>query len=714
MMGTRERKAMPWGAGLDRASGAIVVREDQFSDLRNVYLTNGRAELRKGLARALVTADGSDLLGVWPIRAQGLAGAVTYNTADRKVKLWAIDSTGTVANYITTLWTLNALATLPPSVIAADSYDKLVIAHDEPILGLREETYVFAPADGTVEPLLADFARTGTPVAVRFRGVARHLNYLVGWGYGTSAEEDRPETLRISEAGEPTNFKPEHYFLVGAQGDPIVGVGYCGGALAIMKIADSAKLIGYDRATFGIRPLDPAYGMLGSRLHASVNDEFYFWSLTGPRYSTGDASNDLGSPLALEGVSPDVIEGTTPKDKGFAYFDATNREVVFVFGQWAYVLHLRDGAKKWSYRTFGHPLVSAGSLYLGGSIILAITAHPEPGAVAFADATYVGADTLPKLTVPWTIVGGAVTTERCEVWMKSHRTGSTWSRRGSYLATDLTATVPVEDFWQTYDIALRFVQSGYAALAYSDTYNPGGWPGVSQATHDTGGEVVSWLSEGFVRFDISDIGFVMDAKGPGDPGGGNALMDITFTVEISADAGATWTALTSGLNLLESSAVAVGNALALTTQRFRIKANGPVGSSAWYETPDMLVAPENTGFLVVGPTDIPGGPNTGADTHALTWGSPPDINGFPQPDGPFDIRARHRDRPDSGGVLVGAYSAIQVVAEGVHATTAAAPGYDPSTGVGRRYEAQIRVNRFHAPTGMTDVSPWFLGVIDEA
>lgn len=713
-MGTRERKPLPWGQGIDRASGAMVVNEQQFSDLRNVYLTNGRAELRKGMARALLVDDGDDLLGVWPIRAQGLAGALVYKSADRTVSLYVIDSTGETANFVAVIWTLDALATLPPSVVAADSYDKLVIAHDEPLFGLRQPTYVYSPADGTVLPLEADFARTGSMTPVRFRGVARHLNYLVGWGYGTSEAEDRGETLRISEAGDPTTFQPEHYFLVGAQGDPIVGCGFCGGALAVMKIADSYKLVGYDRATFGIRPLDPARGMLASRLHVSVDQEFHFWSLVGPCSSMGDGSNDLAAPLALDGPAPDLIEGNTPKDKGFAYYDPTNREVVYVFGQWGYVLHLRDQQRKWSYRVFGRPLVSAGSVYLGGSIILDITAHPEIGVITYVDPTYVGTDTKPKLHITWANVGGPVTTERCEVWVKSHRAGATWSRRGTFAATALQGTVAVDDFWQTHDVALRLTQSGYAASDYSNTLDPSTWPAVSQDSFDTGGEVIAWLSEGWRRFDTDSVGFVMDPKAPGAPGGGNALLDITFTVERSDDDGASWDPQSDSLNILESSDVVLDDTLALTTFKFRIKAVGPVGSSAWYETMNMVLAPEPPSNVVAGVTDTPGGPNDGPDTHHVTWGAPAPVNGHVVADGPFEIRARHIDKPSSGGVLTGAYSAIQVQPAGVHATDAAAPGYDPSTGVGRRYEVQVRVSRIFGPTGDVDSSPWVMAFSDEA
>jgi len=713
-MGARERKPLPWGEGIDRASGAMVVDELEFADLRNVYLSNGRAELRKGNARALLFPAGDDVLGVWPIRAQGLSGAVVYKASDLTVSLYAIDASGTVASFVTVLWTMDGLGTLPPSVVAADSYDKLIIAHDEPLFGLRQPTYVFSPSDGTALPLMADFARTGTPAPVRFRGVARHLNYLVGWGYGTSEAEDRGETLRISEAGDPTTFQPEHYFLVGAQGDPIIGCGPCGGVLAVMKTADSYKLIGYDRATFGIRPLDPEFGLLASRLHASVNDEFHFWSLTGPRMSQGEGSVDMASPLNLDGPAPDIIETNTPKDKGFAYLDTTNREIDFVFGQWAYVLHLRDGKRRWSYRELARPLVSAGKMVLGGTISLDITAHAEPDTITYLDPTYVGTDIKPKLVVTWTIVGGTVTTERCEVWAKSFGTGGSWSRRGSFAASALTGTVAVEDFWQTHMIALRLTQSGVAAPPYSNTANPAGWPPEAQTNADTGGEIVDWRPAIWYRFDGTHQGYKPIFKGPGANAAawnalvahapvGSAATELNYVTEKSLDGSTGWTAVDSSASAW--ALLSLPNSDSLTLYYFRVRVEGPLGDSAWFIMDPVIVAPEAPENVQIGVTDNPGGPNTDLDTHHITWARPAVVDGQqPPPDNyllvypAYEVRARHRDT--SGGVNFGAYGATLQFAGNGFATDYGVPGYNPSIGVGRTAEAQVR------SVQGADVSPW--------
>jgi hypothetical protein len=74
---TYQKKAMPLGSGLDRVSGGTVVNPEDMNDLRNVHLVGGRTEFRYGLTRMLLfPAPYTDLLGVYLVRAQGLAAAV--------------------------------------------------------------------------------------------------------------------------------------------------------------------------------------------------------------------------------------------------------------------------------------------------------------------------------------------------------------------------------------------------------------------------------------------------------------------------------------------------------------------------------------------------------------------------------------------------------------------------------------------------------------
>lgn len=709
-MAERQRLPLPYGGGLDRATGAMSAQPQSFNDLRNVHLSNGRTELRRGLARALVLpAPWTDLLGVYLVRAQGLAGAIGYNAATREVGLFAVDSSGTDYAFIATLWTIPAGATSPPRISATDQYDRLIIAHDEPVYPLRQATMVYSAIEATVSPLMLDLGRTGTPEDVKFRGVAKHLAYLLGWGYGTNQPDqgDRGEVLRISLPGEPTNFVPEHYFIVGTQGDPIIGGGPCAGGFALMKVARAHILVGTGRANFGVDKLDPAYGMASSRLHAEVNGEMHFWSLSGPRSTNGGPSEDLSFPLKLDGDVPDPIADDTLTENGFAYYDATAGEVVFVFGRWAYVLHLKDGVRRWSYRPFAVPLVNAGLLYIGGNEGLAnITAHLEPGAVSYIEPTYAPGDGAPKVTIPWNIIGDLEGTEKGEVWMRSSVPGSAWRRRFAGSPVAGTTTVTVDGFWTTYEIALRLTAGAFPATGY-ESADPTNWPAVSRTTITTGGEIATLTLGKWQRFDTTTQGYdVLTLDGPGLEAPAD-LVGLSYRAEKTQDNGVTWLPVASGLTRdMAMLACVFANSDSLLARDFRLRPEGPDGAGAWAYMGSRIVAPEPPAVVTPGGNSSDGA-NDHNDFHEWTWLAPNAVAGEVPADGPYQYRGRHTDGPS----FLGPYGLVVDVAAGVHTTPALSPpvyagdyqvpGVDPSTSGSRSAELEVRVK-----LASGDVSPW--------
>lgn len=369
----RQKLILPFGGGVDRKTGLTVVDPDAMADVRNAHLSRGQMELRRGIARRVLIEWGDDVLGIFSIRADGLAAVVVFEVASREVRLYVVDGALNV-DLIDTLWTLPAAASV--RVSAAESYSIIAFAHDEPEFGLRQATRIFDAEQQTIVDLTSDLDRSTVAETVRFQQVYSYLNYLMGTGYGTGADEDRPEVLRISKPGEPTVFVPEHYFLVGLQGEPIVGCGRSGDIFEVSKPSKSYKLIGYDHQTFGVRPLDENYGQLSSRLGVTVVNERFRWALDGPRVSQGGVSADVEPPLDLDGPAPDDA-APYPRpfpydddlDDAFAFYDSVRGEVWFVFGWWAYILHLKDGpaARRWSYRTFDTYLLCAGLVYEGGA-----------------------------------------------------------------------------------------------------------------------------------------------------------------------------------------------------------------------------------------------------------------------------------------------------------------------------------------------------------
>lgn len=709
-MGARERKPLPFGMGLDRASGTMVVDPTVFNDIRNVHLNHGRTEIRKGLLRSLILpAPWTDLLGVYLIRAQGLAAAIAWDSVAKKVGVFAVDASGVNFVFVDYLWTI-ATATQPPRISATDQYDQLVIAHDEPVYPQRQVTMVYNAVEATIGPLTLDLGRTGSPEGVKFRGVTKHLAYVVGWGYGTNQPDqgDRGEVLRISKPGEPTTFEPEHYFLVGTQGDPIIGAGAVGGRLAVQKVASSFVLNGADRLSFGIERLDPKYGLASGRLGVPVNEEWFFWSLSGPRSTVGGASSDLGLPLEVAGVVPDALASATAQENGFAFYNETEREVVFVFGQWAYVLHLKDGDRRWSYRQYAIPLVNAGSLYVGGTLSTSsIASFPQVNFGFYIEPSYAPGDGDPKITVGWANVGPALTgVEMAEVWVQPQVVGGIWRRKAYVNAGALTATFKLDGFWTEYRIAVRYTAGGFAGPGYASA-DPWTWPGLSRDTRVAAGQISAWTVGKWKRYSSISQGYdALTFVGPGINASGTTVQPLTYEVQVQYNGGG-YVAFASGVALADVPAVLrFLNSDSLKVIDVRMRPVGPWGPGIFFNLPGPhTIGPEAPSSATCGPYFIRT-PNNNDDQHNTnTWTAPNTIGPDTPADGPYEFKMRHTSNPSPPG----AFGTLSSVGAGVHTFSGyIVPLVDPSTGGVRVAEFYVRVN-----VGSGDVSPFILATLFE-
>lgn len=360
---------MNFGQGLDRESGSMVVEPSTFEDLRNVHLGAGKAEIRQGNKNVIAPAGVDAVIGFRAIRSQNVTVVLTLTNATRLVELWIMANDGSTITKIGTLWTL-PVGFAYPKVSMADSYDLMFIAHDEATYANRQVTRYFDPVAVTLNDLTADFDRNGAAVAIKFRGVVTHLAYIFGWGYGSevAGQGDRPEIVRCSLPQQPTVFLPEHYFLAGQRNEPVLACSPTGDTLAVRKAQESYEISGYDRATFGIKPLDTLHGAIAGRLSITVAGQNYFWSLDGPRVSDGGISVDLALPLAVKEAAVSNKATALAATEGFAFYHAVRREVWFVFAQWAYVLNRKDpNNPQWSYNEFDQDL-NAGALVYQGQI----------------------------------------------------------------------------------------------------------------------------------------------------------------------------------------------------------------------------------------------------------------------------------------------------------------------------------------------------------
>jgi len=564
-VGVRPKVPIPFGSGLDRVSGSMVVQATNCSDLRNVHLLPGKIEMRKGLQRQLSLAGETHILGIFTIRSSGVGALIAYSSSTYKVRLWQVTGAGDSATYIGELWSLASTDAIP-RVSAADSNDKLIIAHDEQIIGRRQVTKVYDLAAGTIASLTGDLDRDGSANDIKFRKVKRWLKYIVGSGYGTDSDEDRPEIVRISKPGIPDDFEPEHWFLAGQRGDQVVELATAGDALVIRKESESYRIVGTSPLNFGILPLDELYGQAGALLSVTVGGVNYFWSLEGPRLTDGGRSVDLSLPLDLAGPDPDSDAADPDLANGFACYLPDRKDVLFVFGKWAYVLHLRDEQPRWSYREFTSAMRAAGILYEGSLVM------PD----AYSEIASVGSITPTGFTVTANILGTLFGGEIMELWIKPESTG-TWALYGTVAVTGATAAIAATGRLQgmRHTVAVRVKLNGLTKASYVSS-DPALWPAAArQANVDTtfvtpvlGGTFPAIAAGGWLRTSGTQeyMDFLFDSTCPGSD-----HPHVTYVVEYDSTGGGAWVALTVTQDLALRRARADVNTLGEATKSFRMR-----------------------------------------------------------------------------------------------------------------------------------------------
>jgi len=481
--GERPRLFLPFGDGLERARGVMVTEPTKFEDLRNVILWAGKAEVRKGYERSTIIIDDSSVNmemcnALGPLRAESAALGCGYNSGNREVHVNLMSILGSGASHLASanpngeLFTLAGGATFePPVVHMADTYNKSFFAHDEPLISARAQTAYYDPdASPQIQFLTADLDGLGVN-PVYFRGVMRYLSYIVGWGFGSDSQADRPDVVRVSIAGQPLDFDRRHWFFAGQRNEPVMVCREAGNVLLVLKETETHEIFGYSPRTFGIRPADKLFGVVGSRLATTVSGTCFFWSVQGPRMSSGGSSVDLAMPLDIGGPDPATLVAESDPEEAFADYDAVNRVVVFVWGRRVYALSLREPSRpRWSYYELGagaEPFCSAQfySTTATGGGGTAPTGWPRVGGAAIGPPAPVMGDL--TMDIEWynNLANGS---EVVEIWLKDVDGLNTWAKVAQP-AVDLSAGGP--NFEQTYqftglkplhehEIALRYKAGG--------------------------------------------------------------------------------------------------------------------------------------------------------------------------------------------------------------------------------------------------------------
>lgn len=485
-MPNRPTLRLNFGAGLDRTTGIFQRAPGTFVDLRNLLLKEGKAEARRGLTEQVaLTMHGStnpatDLVLVEAYRAAlrnvVLAHELGGGTTNLEVFLTATN--GLNPTYQQT-WTSPATPDpQPPIVFGAEVYTRFFLAHSEEDITKRRKT-VYLTTGGALTALQGDLDGTGAK-DIKFRGVRRYLNYLIGWGFGNDGDKDRPEIVRISDPEDPTLFHKEHLIYCGPRSESVLTCEPTRSRILVLKEREAYEITGYDRATFGVRQVDPTYGVAGARLAQVVGDRVYSWTLEGPRIFEQGASEDLGLPLDLAGPDPATLAASGEAHLGFSTYLQTERVLAWLFPDRAagktraYLLSIRDPDQpRWSYAEFQRALWCAGRVYKPTGGTGAPTGYPQ-----------ITAFTLTGLSGPVSITNvSAIGDETIEVWVKINSGAYAKTQEVAAVGATQTITIGPSDgvvAAATVSVAVRYRRGS----AYKSNYvNPvtGGWDAAALA-----------------------------------------------------------------------------------------------------------------------------------------------------------------------------------------------------------------------------------------
>ena len=479
----RQRIPLPFGGGMDRQTGVMIIEPSSFEYLWNVHLYAGKAELRRGIDPVSSTfqTDGgtamTHILAGVALQSRNIGIIVGYESAGRTLHVFSVngDLSGT-PRYIQQ-WgdALSVDAKDPPAIIAVEGNECVFLAHAEPQLFLRQSTVYYDLASVSLKNMTADWAAdAGSDTNIRFSGVMTYLDYLIGWGFGTNSE-DHPEYVRVSVPQDQKTFEPEHFWMVGQRGVPVQCCAESLGGVVAMQKTRSSRLVGTSWLDFGLVTADLLFGCAGPRLAINYEGELYVWTLEGLRKTVGGPFGDMAAPLDLRGEEPtDVKARRGDIVDGFCYYLPRRAELIWQFGEIAYVLHLHDpNYPRLSYRDFGKSTYYCAFTLYGGSSSLtpdiAPTSYPE---FLSADPGSISA------SITWANHGNA---EFVDIFIREAAAdgnpAGAWTKESTAFQSvteQLYALMLVLQPDTLYDVALRFRVGDLIIPGYEDA-DPDNW-----------------------------------------------------------------------------------------------------------------------------------------------------------------------------------------------------------------------------------------------
>lgn len=385
----RRKIPLAWGEGLDRERGLMTVSPSTFFDLRNVLLHEGKLIVRPGFSGVGEFDEVDRIVGGTALRGSKIGVVVGYSTSSQRVYTYLVSPNGQQSDLIGE-WEHDqgGWGSALPRIITAEVRGQVFMAHDQELVARRAATLVYNPNQApTLSFLSKDFtggesagesaAESDTGDRIRFRGVVRHLQYLFGWGWG-SADETRPELIRNSLAGQPTQFEDRAYFFPGDRGDPVIACAPAGNVLLAFKRTETYAIIGYSPRNFGANLVDPRYGLVSSRAWVNVGGQTIAWSDEGPRVWGGAGpSNGIEIPLGLREWEPTDLVAEGDQLDAWGLYVPDERVALFRFGRRLYALTARvQGGWRWSWSELGFDAYCGFTLFAGVEPAVAPPGYP--------------------------------------------------------------------------------------------------------------------------------------------------------------------------------------------------------------------------------------------------------------------------------------------------------------------------------------------------
>jgi hypothetical protein len=542
------RQLLPFVGGLDRARGAAVADSRDYSDLRNALMLDGSLRVRPGIGSSIRAISGAtDICYITVFQSIARVIAVTYDSGSRDVDVWSLDLQGNDPISVGTWGTLAGDAATPPMFSSAESYNILVLAHDEEVVTNRLDTMRFDPASigNPFDTIDADLDGNGA-VPVQFRWVTTHFGYVFAGGYG-SPSEPRSDIVRQSSPVDPTIYEPNRYVAVGTRDDPVLGGVSHRGTFIVGKGQSTWAIRGTTSADFAPALIDPRIGWVNHRAQWSQDGMLYFMSSAGPMVTDGSTMViPAGLELDLPSLYPVGVPAEGPPRHMFAFGLPDDRHIVFACPNpeatrmRAYVLSIRrEGEKRWGIWTL--PTMLHGSLVLSGISSSVV----DPG---YADpVTTTGSQGLGDASIEVVVThNDVVGDETIEVWYKPDL--GVW---GLLTQVPVNTSGPTQTISFTgaplvsgdYEVQVRYKRQGGRVLAsYSDP-DPDMWPNDSLAAGTVlvvGTPTAVTLSYDFTTGDVT-VGWTN-----GDP-----TQDLDVEVEYPAPG--------SGTRVTSAKSVAAGN-----------------------------------------------------------------------------------------------------------------------------------------------------------